>query len=353
MKKSLIPLLSCSLTIFGCGGTNLAQLKDGQQKFYDGEYAASDARFEEFNQKNTDPTGTDWGAEIQNITLGAGSGEYKPYMMDLLFVSYYQTLDALAMGDFDTARVIINQSYARQQDMSRAYADLIEKSQHEENHGRLPPLPGEQWSAYSTIMNPALTYLAGLYFLNVREYETARTYLSRTAGMVPENNLVAEDLTLASAGKAPHGVEWTFIETGFAPRLKERRFDLPWLIGGKFKTISFAISEPQPQPSSQPPSDAKLLADTDAMFMTEFKAYQVNEVLRAIAKTVADLTLQNTANNQHPLLGLSAMVYSIATTRAETRTWDSLPKRIYLLRKPAKENKLIYIRDGAIKEIKL
>ena len=48
--------------------------------------------------------------------------------MDSLFVSYYQIWDLLALGKFDDARVVINQSYARQQKMSIEYKKLIEEN---------------------------------------------------------------------------------------------------------------------------------------------------------------------------------------------------------------------------------
>jgi hypothetical protein len=108
---------------------------------------------------------------------------------------------------------------------------------------------------------------------------------------------------------------------------------LPWLIGKGPMLISFAVSKAVRQPDSPAPAGAALLADTDAMFMTEYQEYRINEIIRAAAKTAADTALQSAANNQSVWLGLGAAVYSYATTAAETRSWDSLPKKIWLERK--------------------
>jgi hypothetical protein len=357
MKRRLA-IYALSIALSACGGNNLALLKDGQQAFYDGKYEQSDAKFEEFNRKNIDPTKTTLGAELRILSLGAGTGDYKPYMMDLLFVSYYQILDALAVGKTDVARVIINQSYARQQEMSRAYAKLIERNKADKNRKKLPPLPNEQWKAYGDIMNPALTYLAGLYYLNTADnapdWETARTYLSRASGMMPDNKAIAEDLKLAEEMKKPTGTTWTFTETGRAPKLRERRFDIPWPTPNGIRMISTATAEAELTPGADKPPKSELLADADAMFLAEFKEYRVNDVLRAIAKTVANMALQEATANKNPLLGLSAVIYSMATTRAETRSWDALPKYIRLQMKTGgRENKLIYIRNNAITEIRI
>jgi len=112
---------------------NLEVLISADAAFHKNDFAESDVAYEEFNQRNIDLTGGDIGREIGALLGGNMSNDYRPYMMDALFVSYYQLWNALAMGNTNDARVIINQSYARQQKMSREYDALVQETQKSAN----------------------------------------------------------------------------------------------------------------------------------------------------------------------------------------------------------------------------
>ena len=352
---------------------NLNLLLSAESAFQNSDYIKSDSLFEEFNKKNIKITSFDLLSEIEKIALGQNSSEYKPYMMDTLFVSYYQILASLFENRDDITRIIINQSYAKQQQMSKEYKKLILSRKREE-------IPEEiknefsKWNSYFDIMNPALTYISGLYFLNKGESENARQYLIRTVGMVPNNNFIKQDLKFAEENKIPDNTAWIIIETGFAPKLEEQRVDFPWFIDGKTRVISLVSAKPNFYNCNKNlklcfiPENSKLLASVDSMFMTEFKEYEINNIIRGITKIVANNVLQSTLNNNTGSLGaLLGFAYSITTTNAETRSWVTLPQNIYLLRIKKNKNNilklnssnsinldyngnhLIYIRNGNIK----
>ncbi|MCL2017975.1 MAG: hypothetical protein FWG80_04375 [Alphaproteobacteria bacterium] len=345
------------------GDRNLDPLLSGNALFQQDEFYESDAVFEEINKRMADAQGTSITGEVGKALTGQMAGSYKPYFMDDLFVSYYQIWAALAKGRNADARVIINQSYAKQQRLSQEYASLI-KSREKDNNGLGSQLRGEnaQWKSFNDIMNPALTYLAGIYFLNfatgASDYETARTYLSRAAGMAPNVKFIEDDIALARANKQPNGIVWIFVESGFAPKLKERRIDWPMFVGNSIRSVSIATSEPVFISDSPRIDDTYVLADIDAMFITEYKEYQINAALRALASAASKVALQSVAQNQlGPLGGLGAVVYSIATTSAEVRTWATLPKRIYVKRinKGVNNETLIELKSGGrvVSEIRL
>ena len=345
------------------GDRNLDPLLTGNALFQKDQFAASDAAFEDINRRMSSAQSTGVVSEVGKALSGQMAGSYKPYFMDDLFVSYYQIWVALIDGRIADARAIINQSYAKQQALSREFASLI-RSREKDNNGLGAKLREDnaQWASFSDIMNPALTYLSGLYFLNYAEtlsdFETARTYLARANGMVPGNEYVRSDLALAAAGNRPVNIAWVFIESGFAPRLQERRIDWPVLFGSGVSTISIAVSDAMIIPGSPAPAGAKLLADVDAMFMTEYKEYSVNEALRAVASVIAKGAVQHAANKHLGIIGgLGAAVYSIATTGAEIRSWITLPKYIYLLRveKTGNNDGLISLKigDSVLSEIKV
>lgn len=322
--------------------------------FHYDDYAGADAAYEIFNRKNPGvQSGGDILREGVALTLGANANDYRPYMMDSLFVSYYQLWAALATGRDNDARVIINQSYSRQVDMSRAYQDLIESNQKSigENSEFVAELRNEnsKWMAYRDIMNPALMYLSGIYFLNAGEFGDAETYLRRASGMMPNNSFIKKDLKLAESKTRPQNTVWVFIEDGFAPKLSERRITLPFFVDNGFVPMTIATTEPNFLPNFTTIDGAQKLADVDAMFMTEYGEYKINESLRAVAATASRMALQsamyNSRSKDSSWLGLLSTVYSEFTNSADVRTWATLPKTISVMRVANNKSGLIDLRD--------
>lgn len=334
---------------------NLDLLITADAMFHSDDIRGADNAYEIFNRKNPGVAdGGDILREVASLTLGSNANDYKPYMMDSLFVSYYQLWAALIDGRRDDARVIINQSYSRQTDMSRAYEKLIESNQKSfiENTELTTELRNEnsKWTAYRNIMNPALMYLSGLYFLNNGDFNDAKTYLSRANGMVPENSFVTQDLKNAEFGTIPKNTVWVFIEDGFAPKLTEDRLSLPILHGDGLTTVTIAISEPVFSNNVVHIDNAQELANVDAMFMTEYGEYRINEALRSFASATGRVALQtamyNSRSDKAPLMGLLSTLYSEFTNSAEVRTWATLPKTISVLRVPNNKSGLIELRSN-------
>jgi len=272
--------------------------------------------------------------------------------MDSLFVSYYQIWDLLALQDWKNARVVINQSYDRQKNMSIEYKKLIEENKNKisqnSQYQEILEKNREDWLAFSDIMNPALMYLSGIYFLNDGDFDNAITYLKRANGMMPENTFIKTDLEYAQQRIKPTNTTWQFIETGFAPRLKEKRSGifLP-----NIGMIYFVIATPYFDDDTIQPNDSQMLANVDAMFITEYQEYETNEILRSIASAAAKAALQSSAYNSHnnsaSILGILSSVYTFASSNADVRTWATLPKYIYVTRNKElnnKKNNLIYTR---------
>ena len=319
---------------------SLELLITGLSQFQAKNYAQSDNAFEEFNKRNIDTIGGSTLREAKGLLLGKLSTEYKPSMMDSLFVSYYQIWDAIGEGRKNDVRVIINQSYARQQDMSRAYADLVQKNQKyttDENSELMSTLKQQNstWAAYTDIMNPALMYLSGIWFLSQGDYSDARTYLQRATGMASGNSFIKTDLNLAENNKKPTDTTWVFIESGFAPMLQQKELSLPVMAGNGMVVVSIAVAEPTFN-NSNPVTWASEIADVNAMFMTEFNEYRINDALRAFtaasARAVAQATAYNSKSSLSGLIGLGSTIFSMATTNAEVRSWVTLPERISVLR---------------------
>jgi len=331
---------------------NLDLLINGTALFLDGKYKESDSTFEEFNKRNISETSSSISREATGLLVGQSVNSYKPYMMDSLFVSYYQLWDLLALRDWSNARVVINQSYKRQQDMSREYKKMIENNKKEiaadSQIAEFIDKNSNDWLAFRDIMNPALMYLSGIYFLNDGDFDNAITYLKRANGMMPDNTYIKQDLEMAQKRIRPTNTTWKFIETGFAPRLREKNASIYLFNIG---LIQFTFSEAYQIPNYTAPKNSEILANIDALFMTEYNEYSVNEILRAytsaVSKTTAQALLYNSKSDYAPLLGVMSSIYTAASSNADVRTWATLPKYIYVSREKNsdKQNNLIYIRE--------
>ena len=331
---------------------NLDLLINGTALFLDGKYSESDSTFEEFNKRNLNETSTSVSRETAGLLLGQSVNSYKPYMMDSLFVSYYQLWDLLALQDWSNARVVINQSYQRQQDMSREYKKMIEENKKEiaadSQIAEFIDKNSKDWLAFRDIMNPALMYLSGIYFLNDGDFDNAITYLKRANGMVPDNKYIKQDLENAQKRIRPTNTTWKFTETGFAPRLREENASIYLFNLG---LIQFTFSDAYLMPNYTIPQNSEMLANVDALFMTEYNEYRTNEILRAymaaVSKTTAQAMLYNSHSDYAPLLGIMSSIYTASSSNADVRTWATLPKYIYVerYRKKDKTNNLIYNRE--------
>lgn len=336
---------------------NLDLLLNGNALFLDGQYKQSDEIFEEFNKRRLHETSTSITRETAGLLFGQSVNSYKPYMMDSLFVSYYQIWDLLAMNDWANARVVINQSYERQKNMSIEYKKLIEQNKEKiQSNSQIKDFINKNksdWVAFRDIMNPALMYLSGIYFLNDGDFDNAITYLKRANGMMPDNQYIIRDLQLAQQRIKPKNVTWTFFESGFAPRLTEKDAGL---FLPNIGMIYFVFSDAYLNNQYTKPENGQTLANVDAMFMTEYNEYQTNEILRSItsgvSKTALQTTMYNSGSDASTIMGIISSVYTVTSSHADVRTWATLPKYIYAIRTENKtnENNLVYIReiDGKI-----
>jgi len=337
---------------------NLDLLIDATALFHENKFSDSDSAFEEFNKRNLDETSTSLARETAGLLFGQGSNSYKPYMMDSLFVSYYQIWNLLALNDWANARVVINQSYERQKNMSLEYKKLIEKNKSSiaknESLQKIINKNQSDWAAFSDIMNPALMYLSGIYFLNDGDFANAQTYLKRANGMMPNNTFIKTDLEFAQKHQRPKNTTWIFYESGFAPRLREKNASL---FVPSIGMIYFAFSEPYLKNASPAPHNAQLLADVDKMFMTEYNEYRINEMLRSYTSAVSKTALQATTYNSHsdaaPLFGILSTIYTVSSSSPDVRTWATLPKYIYVQRIDNKSDlNTLDLNDTIISEIK-
>jgi len=177
-----------------------------------------------------------------------------------------------------------------------------------------------------------------------------------------------EDYQLAQSGRVQQEAStYVFFETGRAPVRLERRFDLPLFFFSATSRIPYlGIAFPTLHTNEQFLADldvmaqgdpkngvsTELLADMDAIVAQEFDQYFDIELSKAIAGTLAKGGLQYLATNSvrseneltRAVVGAGAGMLAQITTRADLRSWSTLPKQIRFCKVPTPQDQKLTLQ---------
>ena len=163
--------------------------------------------------------------------------------------------------------------------------------------------------------------------------------------------MAAEIASAWSGRNVSNPVTYVFFETGRAPVRMERRFDLPLFFLSATSRIPYlGLAFPTLRTNDQYLEDldvfsssekgnsvgTELLADMDAIVAHEFDQYFDIELAKAITGTVAKGGLQYLATDAvrseneltQAALGAGTGMLAQLSTRADLRSWSTLPKQI-------------------------
>ena len=298
---------------------------------------------------------------ITNETLIPYTGE----IYDGIMLNIYKGLSFMALGDNELARVEFNRAMDRQRRALKQYNSELQKLKEQEkksgktvNVGQSRDIVSkhypdlDKYEVYSDFVNPFATYMAGLFYFVDGDAAKAVDYLKESAGMIPDNEHVQNDLKLAESvvfgsGK-PDGYVWVIFENGLGPVRKEFRVDLPIDIGNEVIMFSVAL----PMLESRRPACANLIIDADSqttntrmltsmdrIIQTEFKKDYGSILTRAILSTTSKAVMQYSLRDKDAAVQLLSMAYSALSTTADTRIWTTLPKNFQAARIDMPKNK--------------
>jgi uncharacterized protein len=305
---------------------------------------------------------------------------YKGQEYDGIMVNTYKALDFIAEKNLELARVEFNRALDRQMRAREHFNEEIKKleakldKEKEKNNtdartvaedpsvmaivnANYPNL--SQFEPYPDFVNPFTTYIAGVYFLLIGETSRAADLLKESAGMVPDNDYIKNDLLLAddaAAGKVKLENQcWVIFENGLGPVKEEFRIDLPLvLVSSKVYYAGIALPRLCPRSVAYPyltiKTDAgtyqtKQAADMERVIQTEFNKDFKGILIRAIASAVVKAAAQASVkdNDKYGIMTAVIAAYSIATTAADVRIWSTLPKDFQIARCAIPENRTLQI----------
>ena len=327
---------------------------------------------------------------IAKVQLSDAAMEYYAKMADSVMVNTYKSIDLMSQGNFADARVELNRAIDRQRRAKEVYAKLMAKQQEAIESKKaekgedgdvgigslLTKTLGDKRSreaidqhysnlskfkTYPDFVNPFTVYLAGLYFKIQGDYQKSVDLLKEATGMMPNNKVVARDFKEVDRALSGHKTNsqyvWVIFENGLGAAKKEFRVDIPLFIAtDKVSYIGVALPEFEPRfeafssigvaAQGQKAVQTQLVADMDRVFLTEFK-YEYNDIVtRALMSAVLKGYEQYLASKTSGYLSLAAGALSALTTRADTRTWSTLPKNFQVARIAMPQDREIQLHLG-------
>lgn len=200
----------------------------------------------------------------------------------------------------------------------------------------------------------------------------ANRYLERVRSVF--RNYVGDE------GVKPANQVTVFVEDGLCPVRDEWRVDLPTvIIPGLNRYVQYAgMALPELRYRNAAATAYSLtsggvnyampeIQDVDCLIKTEFDVYfrgaLAREITRAVIKVGAQVALGATANglyhsNDRNVQGIAALVtlaqlgvatWSYCSTEADVRSWNTLPKKVYMLSVPRPADGVITVNCGLAK----
>ena len=342
----------------------------------DRAYLDADARIEAHDEKARTRVSTEAGALLSNQAARPYTGQ----SCDRIMLSAYLAINRMIREDHQGAAVELRRAYRRQQEAVEENRRRLEEAQAEiESKGssyrevvgnersagmmadiesRFRPTGGH--AAFGDYVNPFVEYLQLIFHMaQGQELENLPLMAERLEGMVGAALMKAdrEQIDRLLRGEPAQAATYAFIETGRAPWLDQVQIHLPaQFIDPKLPYVAAALPFPVYEDafvadfalsgSHGITEQARLLADFDGILTTDLRnrypAIVIRTLLTTAAKAAVDAVVRDQMGNAGLILGL---VYQIATTIADTRSWNTLPKRILVARIPTPEDRKVRLRS--------
>jgi hypothetical protein len=313
------------------------------------------------------------GHTVGAVAVNENIVPYTGQVYDGVMVNTYKALNFMSTGQYDLARVEFNRALDRQRRAKETFNKEIQKqkdeiSQHENKEDIQKNMDNPElkqkleevypslynFSVYPDFVNPFATYMAGLFFLIEGDYNKSVDLLKESAGMMPENTMILQDLDVVnqvlSGGRAIEPTVWVIFENGLGPVKEEFRIDLPlFIIDNNVRYVGIALPKLVFRQAASPylkikagstTEKTQLVANMDRVIQTEFEKDFKGILTRAIISTTAKATAQYALekNSGSSWAAVTMAIYSFVTTTADVRIWTALPKDIQTARLPMPEN---------------
>ncbi len=352
------------------------------------------------------------GAEVGSAFTNPNALPYRGFMFDRVLINAYKSLCYLALGDKPGAMVEIRRMHQRQKEAKEYFDAEIRKAEAQikaqrtemsEESARssgnfdsiLASNPELKKSSdevktlskkiYGDFINPFTIYLSAVNYLLDSNCNDASVDLRNLQKAMPDNHLVASDLATVSrriGASLPDGMKnapaWDYsleknvvyviFENGITAALKEQKIQiiLPPPIPTGYSGIAFPVIETFPEPYSSlhieadgRRFEATTISDMDSVLGSEFNEifpYIITRlVISTVVKEASAFAAQMAAAQAGGELGkwsavAGMSIYKYAFNTADTRCWQTLPKKYMIAHLPRPQDSRLSICAGSRSE---
>lgn len=305
---------------------------------------------------------------------------YRGTPNERIMLCTFQSLDAMAQGDWAAARVCLRRAHEWQQDAAVRYKKAAEEArratkeaEREEDIDAGAMVSGDEFSkgiaqapgmlhdlsGYGNYANPFTAWLRGTFLCyapgtNWQDRANGRTDLLHAASMLDgaARAMVNQQIKQINATRPTAALPptWFIVQcAGLAPHKEEWKVTLPLPIGDTFVLMTAAY--PYIAQSGAPVTaidGSVVLADFDRIVTSEFDEIKgiiyAQETLSAALKAAASYAVQQSDQTGWAALGM--IIAQLATQAADLRTWRTLPRTIHAVAVPTPKTGVISITLG-------
>ncbi len=306
-------------------------------------------------------------SNVGAVVVNENVKTYRGNIYEGVLMNYYKALLAMQSGNNALARVEFNRANDRQRrakdyyrkDIQRALqkqqeedSDTMAKVNQSATRGALQSQLGNQYAklrdfkAYNNFINPAVSYVSGLFFFLESDYAKSLDLYKQAYGMT-QAEVIDEDISALRARQKGDKTTytWLIIEDGKSPQKEDVSLDFPaYLVSSNVLYVGVSI------PALRDGEDfhiglgvrgesinkkASLIANVEGIITNEFHEQLPFVLTRAMSSAILKAVTQSVLQEQAGAYGLLAgVIYSAVSTSADVRISSVLPNKVYALRIP-------------------
>ena len=315
--------------------------------------------------------------ETTSLVTNLATIPYEGKGYDRVMLNTYQALNYLRLGQKDEALVELRQANAEQKkelirnerkitsarkSTRQLNSDILQTEKDYNAQIQLRRLQPNLNLDYGPFVNPFTDFLHALCLWSLADdqSENALVSLRRIYETLGRPQFISDEIKLVDdmlSGKKHPDLTYVIFETGVAPILKEIRLDIPLydrdlpyvatefprlVTRGHLISSSVATGEIK--------TKATMICEMDEVIGRDFKTGLPGVIIRTVASAALKASATKNAGDKNGDLGkIAGTVYQIFSTKADLRTWTTLPKAFAVTRIETPNNRKLTLLVGSQK----